>query len=107
MTVTQIAALNNDLLVSRAWTLLTNVKSCGGASRKGWALAQRRLRAMGYRFFLGYSTESGARAWGILAPGQSVPEWADFYAVGVTLDHAAHKLGNGHACRGWRCTSKH
>ena len=106
-------AINAPLaeLERKAWELLTNVKSCGGASKEGRRVVQRRLRAAGWRFCLqvcevehddGYVSRWSD--WSLIRPG-CAPIEGDCVldlVTGVSLDHCAHKLGHGNAVDGWR-----
>ena len=106
-------AINAPLaeLEKRSWELLTNVKFCGGASREGRRVVQRRLRAVGWRFYLRlFSTETDDgpvrwNKWGMVRPGHPLPyDEAKVVdeVVGVSLNNCAHKLGSGNANEGWR-----
>ena len=107
MTASQVASLSDAQLIEQAWTLTTNIRACGGASKKGLALARRRLRRLGVRYFLGGwsdSEESSAgTCWGMIVPGQpDTTAGLEWVVTGVTPGHAAHKLGGGSAKAGWK-----
>lgn len=106
VSVTEISRMSDRELLDRAWRLTTNVGSCGGASRKGRLLAMRRLRRLGVRFFIGgwhAGDECNAgTAMGIIIPGEPDPTVGlDWIYTGVSIDHAAAKLGAGDAAVGW------
>ena len=97
--VTDIELMSDEALMHCAWELLTNR---GMISKKGRALAQRRIRKLGGTFFVSLNScvavgfDDDARhfwsSWGFGKPNTSE---SDCYAIGVTLSHAMHKLGNG------------
>ena len=100
-TVSKISAMDDAQLRAMAWTLLTNRRSCGGGSIKGRALAQRRVRAMGAKFY--FILGDGWSQWGIVWPGEGIPATGDeLVVVGVSLDHCAHQFGGGNASVGWK-----
>lgn len=98
-----------------AWRLMTNVRQCGGATVAGRKVAQRRLRADGVRYYLATGTyEDGDtvqtwRTWGVVGDGS----WPSIstgphhgqdtieLVTGLSINHCAHKLGNGDARKGW------
>ena len=102
----QVAAMTDDELVRQSWGILTNNRQSGGGSVKGRRLAQRRIRELGYRFFLGgwFASEGigSGSCWGMLRPGDRPDSTLDWVEVGVSLNHCAHKLGAGNATEGWR-----
>jgi len=104
-TAAKVRASSIAELVATAWSLMTNTRSCGGASLHARPIAQRRLRAAGVRYYLGgYNATEDQQAtnrWGLLRPGEQPPPDLDWVETGVSLRHCAHKLGNGDACRGW------
>ena len=93
-----VRQMTDETLIARAWAILTNIRLCGGGTRKGRQLAQRRVRRLGWRFFLLPRVGEDASEWGMIAPGESGPDGA---VVGVSLGHCAHQLGGGNATRGW------
>jgi hypothetical protein len=103
--VSAINAMSDDAFVASAWTILTNVRQCGGGSVKGRKVAQRRLRAMGAKFYLAIndSLDQGRwTEWGFVLPGEPLPQAAEGSLVtGVTINACAAKLGHGCAKRGW------
>jgi hypothetical protein len=95
-----VKAMTDYQLVNAAWTLLTNNRQCGGGTVKGRALAQRRLRRMGFKFYLG--RDGNGNIWGMVAMNETIPVGIDHIEIGVTLNHCAHKLGKGDATKGWK-----
>jgi hypothetical protein len=96
----EIESASDEALVMDAWRLMTNNRQCGGVSAGARPVAQRRLRKLGVRYYLAIETDDNGRSvasWGIGSP----PEGADVAVTGVTLSHAAHKLGGGNATKGW------
>ena len=102
--VTSVAAMSDEQLIEQAVTLLSNNRRCGGATIAGRRLAQRRLRRLGMRWWVGITFDPDGNhshtGCGCLSPGNVPPNY-DLIEVGVTLDAAAHKLGGGNATKGW------
>jgi len=99
-----VRVMDDATLLRYAWSIVTNNRQSGGGSVKGRRLAQRRLRGMGVRYYLGRGGDwgNGYNVWGIL------PRWEEFVAregemvvTGVSIGHCAHKLGEGDARNGW------
>lgn len=96
--VTAVSAMSDAELIRNAWSILTNVRQCGGGSVKGRKLAQRRIRSLGVRFYLLLGTDYNE--WGYIKSGDRLPEGGRLF-TGVTLNHCAAKIGGGCAKRGW------
>ncbi len=98
--------MSDEAFKQAAWALGSNNKWCGGATGPAKAEVRRRCRRMGLVFFLELSTDAaGGRinCWG-LVPAEEAKRFAanaDHFVTGYSLDHAAHKLGNGDARKGW------
>ena len=91
-----------DSLIERGWELLT---SRGYSSKGARPILQRRLRAAGVRYFIGHYTEDRENyewsQWGMLTSGEQPPSIGGIrIETGVSLNHAAHKFGDGCAKRG-------
>ena len=108
VSVEEVASLTDAELRRDAWSITTNNRQAGGGSVKGLRLAQRRLRAAGVRYYLARGrfadeNETPWGSWGIVGDHDwSVTKvTAEELVTGVSLDHCAHKLGDGCAKRGW------
>jgi hypothetical protein len=98
-----INAMSNEQFLDAAWEITTNK---GAASVKGLKAAHKRLKALGYKFFLAFYEDENNRRWthwGIVSCDAHISYWADLIhrIYGNSLNHCAHKLGNNNATVGW------
>jgi hypothetical protein len=89
-----------DSIMERIWSATTNRRSCGGLNRTAQAVIYRALKRAGYRYWLlmerNEETGEWISSWGL---SQKPPAGA---VTGYSMHHAAHKLGQGDAARGWQ-----
>lgn len=97
------AILDGTVHGQYAWAATTNVRQCGGFTARGKAIVHHALRKKGFVFFLALDTTDGNHR-GIIHRDQLGHEkiFCDRLITGYTLNHVAHKLGNGNAKVGWK-----
>ena len=116
------AILDGRIIETSAWEATTNIKGCGGMNPRCRAIIHRALRKIGCYFDLalyeGVRTDTDGEEytvthhkWGIASKEElgwmlKDPELI-ILESGYTLSHAAHKLGEGDATKGWKLFHGH
>ncbi len=101
ITRTDVARMSHEELVAQGYALLTHRHHYGGASKSAKPLVQRRLRAMGVRWYVTYQgeTDDGRSLWRLECSLSRPDNWE---TVGVTAEQAVLRFGNGDASFGWK-----